>query len=221
MYELLSDCSEGYKTGTYSLEAIYSIMPPFTNTSFPVRCVMKYGGRTIVQLRNTTEEDFYRNWTAYRNGFGSLDADFWLGLEHIYQIVRDRNVDLVVLMKLGNGVRYQRRYFDFRVSGERDGYRMVFSKSRPTAIHPLGDSLLASNGSKFSTADVDNDNLSDGNCARIYQSGFWFNACADCNPNGRLLWPPSGQVSRKEEVFWENDLGEKAPFLTKFSLVVP
>ncbi|KAF0310245.1 Techylectin-5B [Amphibalanus amphitrite] len=38
------------------------------------------GGRwTVIQRRADIEprEDFYRNWTAYREGFGELDSEFW------------------------------------------------------------------------------------------------------------------------------------------------
>ena len=30
--------------------------------------------------------DFYRGWKEYRNGFGDLQAEFWLGNEKIHQI---------------------------------------------------------------------------------------------------------------------------------------
>ncbi|XP_041355317.1 angiopoietin-related protein 1-like [Gigantopelta aegis] len=214
-------CSEGFKSSTYNAVGIYTIMPPFSNTSFPVRCEMKFGGRTMVQYRDDVTEDFYRNWTDYRNGFGSLDADFWLGLEKIRQIVKNRDVDLVVFMKLGNGSYYQQRYFNVSVSDESDGYRVMFSHSRPGSSFPLGDSLSYANGSQFTTLDVDNDNWAGGNCAQTHKSGFWFNACTKCNPNGRLLKPADGLKSSSEEVFWTHDLGNSAPYKTKMWLVVP
>jgi hypothetical protein len=43
------------------------------------------GGWTIIQRRGHSlppsqrRVDFYRNWTDYEMGFGSLEQDFWLG----------------------------------------------------------------------------------------------------------------------------------------------
>ncbi|GFO22988.1 ficolin 1 [Plakobranchus ocellatus] len=45
------------------------------------------GGGWIVFLRRATgEEDFYRDWTSYREGFGSLAGDFWMGNEALYNL---------------------------------------------------------------------------------------------------------------------------------------
>ncbi|XP_041360973.1 fibrinogen-like protein 1 [Gigantopelta aegis] len=175
---LMTDCSEGYTYG-YVDDGVYNIQPPYTTTSFPVSCTMDYGGRTILQYRFDTQLNFYRNWTDYRDGFGSLDSDFWLGLEKIYQIVRHRT---------------------FEISGS-------------SSSNALGDSLSTLKGSKFSTWDVDNDNWSNRSCAQLYESGFWFNNCAGCNPNGRLLRPADGKRKNDEsDVFWTYDIDDNAPY---------
>ncbi|XP_041360974.1 microfibril-associated glycoprotein 4-like [Gigantopelta aegis] len=209
---LMTDCSEGYTYG-YANDAVYNIQPPYTTTSFPVSCTMNYGGRTILQYRFDTQLNFYRNWTDYRDGFGSLDSDFWLGLENIYQIVRHRTFEIRFHMSLENGTYYQQRFFDFNITDETGGYAMYFSHNMPSSSNALGDSLSTLNGSKFSTWDVDNDNWSNGSCAQLYESGFWFNNCAGCNPNGRLLRPADGKRTNDEsEVFWTYDLDDNAPY---------
>ena len=38
------------------------------------------------QRRAAGDVDFYRDWTAYRDGFGSLTGDFWLGNEAIHTL---------------------------------------------------------------------------------------------------------------------------------------
>ena len=38
------------------------------------------------QRRAAGDVDFYRDWTAYRDGFGFLTGDFWLGNEAIHTL---------------------------------------------------------------------------------------------------------------------------------------
>lgn len=44
------------------------------------------GGWVVIQYRFNGSEDFFRNWTDYESGFGTLDGEFWLGNEKIYQV---------------------------------------------------------------------------------------------------------------------------------------
>ncbi|GFO06960.1 fibrinogen-related protein 2.2 [Plakobranchus ocellatus] len=48
------------------------------------------GGWIVFQRRATGDVDFYRDWTSYREGFGSLTGDFWMGNEAIYNLTDAR-----------------------------------------------------------------------------------------------------------------------------------
>ena len=56
------------------------------------------GGWTVFQKRLDGSVYFYRSWDDYKNGFGDLNGEFWLGLDKIYRLTekkRDRlRVDL-------------------------------------------------------------------------------------------------------------------------------
>lgn len=169
-------------------------------------------------FRNISSVDFYQNWNGYKNGFGEMSSDHWLGLEKIHLITMSGEYDLTVVMKVNNI--YHRQYYKrMRVADEANNYRMTFSVSRTPVKQPLGDCLSPLNGSSFSTFDRDNDNMPSGSCAVDYQSGWWFDACADCNPTGRLLKPSDGlRTNVKHEVYWTNNLGNTVPVQIKLFL---
>jgi len=41
----------------------------------------------VFQRRMNGTEDFYRNWQNYRDGFGNLDGEFWLGIINIRKVI--------------------------------------------------------------------------------------------------------------------------------------
>ena len=51
------------------------------------------GGWLVFQYRHNGEVDFERNWQEYKEGFGSLGKEFWLGndLLHISAVVMTKN----------------------------------------------------------------------------------------------------------------------------------
>lgn len=46
------------------------------------------GGWTIIQRRKSGLVSFHRDWKQYKQGFGSIRGDFWLGNEHIHRLSR-------------------------------------------------------------------------------------------------------------------------------------
>ena len=69
-----------------SQSGVYTIQPNNSNNSFKVYCDMETdgGGWTVLLKRQDGSVDFYRNWTDYKNGFGNLDGEYWLGLDNMY-----------------------------------------------------------------------------------------------------------------------------------------
>ena len=55
------------------------------------------GGWTVIQRRGdfgNPQDYFLRNWTDYRNGFGSSQKELWLGLEYIFMLTNVESVQV-------------------------------------------------------------------------------------------------------------------------------
>ncbi|KAH8371761.1 hypothetical protein KR093_008787, partial [Drosophila rubida] len=141
---------------------------------FDVLCDSKLAGPgwIVIQQGINGEQDFNRDWASYREGFGSLDGEFFLGLEKIYRLTNSRRHELYMQYVHYNTV-ILARYDDFKISDESSGYALSVGEfSGNKHLLTYGDKM------KFSTIDRDNDNAS-GSCAEMFESGWWYNGCGD------------------------------------------
>jgi hypothetical protein len=80
------------------------------------------GGWTVFQRRQDASVDFYRGWQDYKNGFGDLNGNFWLGLDRVHRLTKSgQNVLRVDLMDWTTAYA---EYRSFSVASESDGYRL-------------------------------------------------------------------------------------------------
>ncbi|KAH8329457.1 hypothetical protein KR074_010919, partial [Drosophila pseudoananassae] len=155
-------------------------------------------GWTVIQRRMDGSVNFNRNWTEYRDGFGNLTGEFFLGLEKLHQITQSSQYELLISLGKVNGSRDFVKYDDFKIGSEENSYRLE-SIGNPTT-RGAGDSLKYHLNMKFSTYDRDND-LSSGNCAQTVNGGWWFNECAKSHLNGRFY--KDGKMKDKlYGIFW-------------------
>ena len=142
------------------------------------------GGWTVFQRRQDDPEqvDFYRDWQEYRDGFGNVSGQFWLGNELIHRLTARRPHQLRIDMEDFEGDSRFAKYDTFRVADEADNYRLTaegFSGD-------VGDSLSGHNGAAFSTKDRDND-VHRSSCARAFHGAWWYVHCHAANLNGRYM----------------------------------
>ncbi|XP_065198674.1 angiopoietin-related protein 7-like isoform X1 [Sycon ciliatum] len=141
------------------------------------------GGWIVFQRRQDGSVDFYRDWNAYKRGFGSASGEFWLGLDTLHYLTSqagstyELRIDMVFKT---TGEKHYAKWSTFRVEGEANNYRLhVSGFSSPT----LQDRMNYHNGQQFSTRDRDHDSWS-GDCSNAYKGGWWYNTCHEINVNG-------------------------------------
>ncbi|BFZ25711.1 hypothetical protein BsWGS_28749 [Bradybaena similaris] len=136
------------------------------------------GGWISFQRRTKGDVSFYRNWVDYKNGFGNVDTDYWLGNDVISNLTslgyNELRVDLKKKLQ-----KYFAHYSMFHVADETVNYQLTVSGYNGT----VGDGLRFHNTQNFSTYDRDNDKHP-GNCAATYSGGWWYNNCYHSNLNG-------------------------------------
>ena len=119
----LADCAELYKSRGERDDGVYTINPD-SKGSFSVYCDMTTdgGGWTIIQKRKDGSVDFNIMWTDYKNGFGKLNGEFWLGLEKIHRLTSIDANTLKIAMKSFSGEKKQASYSLFSVGDEASGF---------------------------------------------------------------------------------------------------
>ncbi|XP_025029017.1 angiopoietin-related protein 4 isoform X1 [Python bivittatus] len=186
---------------------VFEIQPPGAQ-AFKVFCDMENGGWTVIQQRLDGSVDFDRLWDAYKDGFGNLTGDFWLGLEKMHQIVKEGQFHLLIELQDWEG-NARSAQFLFRLGGEDTAYTL-------SLLGPILGELESAMGDfpqlPFSTRDQDHDLKGDTNCAKHLSGGWWFSYCGHVNLNGKYFRSiPRQRHQRKQGIFWKTWRGRYYP----------
>lgn len=157
----------------------YAVIQPLDeNPPFWASCVQHHretgDGWLVIQQRKFTRLSFNRNWIEYREGFGDLDGEFWLGLENIYRLTSLERYELLIDLAFKEGATGFARFSRFEIASEKENYALIQLGSYTGTA---GDSLVLHVGMAFSTFDNDNDLGTTINCAVNRKSGWWFDNC--------------------------------------------
>ena len=142
------------------------------------------GGWTVFQRRNDGSVDFFRDWEHYKQGFGNLQNEHWLGNENIFTLTLQglypRGNELKIDMMNATKNKKSVRYADFHITNAASKYTLHVNGFNST----LADALKRHNRHRFSTFDLDNDSFSN-NCASMFFGGWWFADCFNTHLNGK------------------------------------
>ena len=182
--EPLRSCKETLDQG-FTDSGVYTIDPDDGYGPFEVYCDMETagGGWAVFQRREDGSVDFYRDWVDYKNGFGDLKKEFWLGLDKISRLTKESPQTLRFDMSDFDGNSRYAQYKACEVGNEASGYLLHFGSYSGDA----GNSFARHNGKKFSTRDKDQDSLSSVNCAKNNIGAWWYANCHSSNLNGIYL----------------------------------
>src|SRR6218665_55041 len=148
--------------------------------------------------------DFNRTWTDYRNGFGDVTGEYWLGLEKLTQLTNDGQYRARFEFKsIQNESWFSSEYDSFLIDPESNWYTIHVSGFMGDAgnkyVYTVPTGIQ--NGMNFTTWDSDNDRHLTVNCAISFESGgWWYNACGM-----HSMTPPFGSTKFFNK--WLRDLG--------------
>uniref|UniRef100_A0ABM5F5T1 Ficolin-2-like n=1 Tax=Pogona vitticeps TaxID=103695 RepID=A0ABM5F5T1_9SAUR len=197
----VKNCKELLARGV-TLSGWYTIYPqncePLT-----VLCDMHTdgGGWIVFQRRADGSVDFYQDWNAYKKGFGSQLAEFWLGNDNIHLLTSMGENELRVDLTDFDNIHVFAKYTSFRISGEADQYRLGLGNF---AGGSAGDSLSGHNSMPFSTKDKQQD-PNNSKCAETYKGAWWYSNCHSSNLNG-IYWL-GAHSSFADGVNWQTSKG--------------
>uniref|UniRef100_A0A8C3Y783 Angiopoietin like 4 n=1 Tax=Catharus ustulatus TaxID=91951 RepID=A0A8C3Y783_CATUS len=215
--ELPEDCHQLFLAGQQS-SGIFQVQPAGSQP-FKVYCDMTAeGGWTVIQRRMDGSVDFDQLWDAYKNGFGDLRGDFWLGLEKIHRLVQEGKYNLMIELEDWEG-NSQVVQFVFSLGGENTAYTL-------NLLGPLSGELENAIGEfrqlPFSTRDRDHDLKADTNCAKHLSGGWWFSTCGHANLNGKYFRSiPRQRHERKQGIFWKTWKGRYYPLKSTIMKIQP
>ena len=146
------------------------------------------GGWTVFQRRQDGSVNFRQDWEAFKNGFGNVSGEHWLGNENVYRLTQNRDYELRVDLEDWQGQTRYAKYSYIKVLSESQNYQLDIGSYAGTA----GDSLSYHNGMQFSTHDRDNDLRSPSCISTHGYGGFWHNNCMRVGVNNYYSHSSSG-----------------------------
>ncbi|XP_013107997.2 angiopoietin-related protein 1-like [Stomoxys calcitrans] len=141
-------------------------------------------GVVVIQRRMDGSVDFSRTWAEYKEGFGNISGEFFIGLETLHKLTNARPYQLFIIMDDWEGDRRVALYDFFVVGSEEHKYGLL---SLGTYSGSAGDALSYHLGKNFTTKDQDNERRYENWCPLGHGSGWWHMDCNPCNLNGPYL----------------------------------
>ncbi|XP_060072167.1 microfibril-associated glycoprotein 4-like [Ylistrum balloti] len=184
--------------------AVFTVYPSQA-MAFGIYCDMDTAGGpwTIVANRYDGSQDFYQPWDKYKQGFGNLTGEYWIGFQK-YTFLQTLNLKMRIEMGGWDGSLKHVEYTSMTVAPESLYYALFYTGF--SSPHGLVDNLAFHKNQNFSTYDKDHDRFPNTNCPSSARGAWWYNACYDSNLFG-LYSESNGFKSMVWKYFYDD--GEK------------
>ena len=209
-FEPQNDCLTFFQNG-FKIDGVYRLKGPgFHILHAYCDQTSQGGGWTVFQRRQDGSVDFRRNWNDYKDGFGSLESEFWFGNENIHDLTKPsfapKKSQLLINMRMkGKLLPEYVKYENFDVTSEKSKYTLKITGLSGNATSNR-NAMDYHNGMKFTTFDSENSN---GNCRNTYGgSGWWYNSCSRVNLNAPYTFTGKGG-----EIFWSSVKHQQPEFV--------
>lgn len=169
-------CDDWYQAG-FNESGVYEIKVDLKMTRVFCDMLTQGGGWIKFQNRFDGSVDFNKPWVDYKEGFGDLNGEFWLGLETLHQLTVDRDYLLYFEMVTTSNDTVYDLYPNFKIENEGQRYKLRFGE----CVNSTQKNCVLSDhiNMKFSTYDAPSDN----DCAKRYSGGWWYTGCYEVNLN--------------------------------------
>ncbi len=167
-----ANCYELFKLG-FKNDGVYEIYPDRkVNKPAPVYCEMQLGGWTAIINKVDRSLFFNEPMKRYIDGFGnvSVSTNYWLGLANIYRMTNLEPMTVRIELSNSEFDKYFIEYDLFLLSPQIENFKMTLGTK---TYGTLRESFSNHNNMKFIAYDENDVD----NCARSYNSGWWFNKC--------------------------------------------
>ena len=197
----MKTCQE-LKTLGENLDGVYDINPDGQGI-INVFCdqTTDGGGWTVVQRHfSPYSANFERVWLEYKNGFGDLSGEFWLGNDNLHQLAASSSV-LRIDLTANTGQTGYAKYGGFTVGDETTKFRWDMNSYQGNIgnrVYGHSHAPWNTRGMKFNAKDADNDNSPDTHCGAY--AGWWFNWCGlvNLNQQSEPHWNGWGAITLSE-----------------------
>ncbi|XP_052843506.1 fibroleukin-like [Drosophila gunungcola] len=150
-------CPSGRPNGIYKV-SLRGVDP------FEVPCISSTPGWTVIQRRFDGSVNFTRGWEEYKDGFGDVSQEFFIGLEKLYLMTQAQPHELYIQLRNADGISRYAHYDDFCIGSANESYKLnAVGKYSGTA----GDYLTQLTENNFSTFDRGHQ------CGRTPIGGWW------------------------------------------------
>jgi len=175
--QTIIDCDYIKKRNSSAKSGIYTIRPlKNDSTEMEVYCDMEGQNGWIVMQRRFDggSISFAKNWEEYSEGFGNKSGEHWLGLRKMYEILKNKDYILRVVLET-----YYSEYKTFYLGPESENFTLNVEGYSGYA----GDSFNSypfnpewnTNGQQFSTFDRNVSLPGQPSCSkRLGMGGWWF-----------------------------------------------